>query len=114
LYPKLRRTTHDGKAVWKCGEGRNEIFLSGGKVDENIVQAIARDVISDQMIEIFKRTGLRPALIVHDEVCMIVREHNADSVLNTMNDVMRTPPKWWPELKLWSEGSIGATYGEAK
>lgn len=113
-YPGLRRGEHNGRAVWKFGEGRHMGFLSGGKVDENLVQGIARDVIAENSAEITRQTGIYPALLVHDERVDIVKENKADEHLATMNEIMRTPPKWWPSLAVWSEGSHGESYGASK
>lgn len=113
-YPELRQEVENGSATWKMGRGRNTTYLNGGKCDENIVQALARDVIADNMLEVKKLTGHWPVLSVHDELIYIVPDDEAESHLATVQGVMRTPPKWWPELVTWSEGDIAQSYGEAK
>jgi DNA polymerase len=113
-YPELRQEVENGSATWKMGRGRNTTFLNGGKCDENIVQALARDVIADNMLEVKKLTGHWPVLSVHDELIYIVPDAEAESHLAIVQGVMRTPPKWWPELVTWSEGDIAQSYGEAK
>jgi len=114
-YPDMRQVvTDDGKKSWKYGAGRNERFLTGGKADENIVQAIARDVIAGHALEFYKDSKFRPALKVHDELVYVVPEKEAEPALERLNQIMRTPPKWWPELVLWSEGDIANSYGDAK
>ena len=114
-YPDLREEdTEDGKKEWVYGHGRNKARIYAGKIDENIVQALARDVIADNAIQVFKDTGLRPALMVHDELVYVVPEDIAEETLAQVQLTMRTPPSWWPELVTWSEGDIADTYGEAK
>jgi len=113
-YPELRQAVHEGRAVWKYGRGRKEAFLTGGKCDENIVQALARDVIADIEIAAFKKTKRRAKLSVHDELVYVVPEADAEDHLAIVQDLMRTPPTWWPELVTWSEGDIADTYGAAK
>jgi len=44
----------------------------------------------------------------------VVPEVDAKMVLDVVQDIMRTPPCWWPELITWSEGDIAESYGEAK
>lgn len=113
-YPDLRQEeTNNGKA-WMYGQGRNKVFLSGGKCDENIVQALARDVIADNMLQVHKLTGKWPALTVHDELVYVVPEAEAPAHLDLVQSVMRTPPTWWPELVVWSAGDIANTYGASK
>ena len=80
----------------------------------NCVQALARTTIAGYTIEFFKRTGLRPALRPYDELVYVVEARHAPELLAELQNVMRTPPPWWPELVVWSEGGIGSTYGSAK
>jgi len=114
-YPELRQIVgDDGKPVWKYGTDRNERFLTGGKCDENIVQALARDVLIDAIMRVKKKIGLYPVHTVHDEVVYIVPESDAESVLEIVNCELQTPPSWWPDLVVWSEGDVADRYGEAK
>ena len=113
-YPSLEKETNGSKSEWFYGEGRNRARIYAGKIDENIVQALARDVIADCAVEVFRRTKLRPSHMVHDELVYIVPESEAQTVLDEVQSVMRTPPAWWPELVTWSEGDIADTYGQAK
>jgi len=114
-YPHIRRLVGDkGKTEIFYGEGRHMARIYGPKVCENIVQALARDIIMDNSIEFWKRTGLRPALRPYDELAYVVDEDKAEEYLGILQDIMRTPPTWWPELVTWSEGDIADTYGDAK
>jgi DNA polymerase I-like protein with 3'-5' exonuclease and polymerase domains len=79
-----------------------------------LVQALARDVIAEHAVKMFKATGLQPALIVHDELVYVVPDSSADEQLATLQSIMRQGVSWWPELVTWSEGDIAGTYGEAK
>lgn len=119
-YPDLRQgedgSWPDGRprTSWFYANGRHKARITGPKADENIVQALARDSVFDCALEYFKRTGLRPALRVHDELVYVVDEGPAEELLAELQRVMRTPPKWWPELVVWSEGDAADTYGAAK
>ena len=115
IYPNLRQELgDDNRMEWVYGEGRHKARIYAGKIDENIVQHLAREVIADNMIAIRKATGYRPVLTVHDELIYIVADMDADAMLATVQSHMRTPPTWWPELITWSAGDIGDTYGDAK
>lgn len=113
-YPDLRVEVTDGKKEWMYGSGRNIARIYAGKIDENIVQALARDVIGDYAYLFFKQTGMRPAHTVHDELVYVVPDADADEALATLQGIMRTPPAWWPELVTWSEGDVANSYGQAK
>lgn len=115
IYPNLRKSQDDkGKSQWYYGEGRHKASLYSGKFDENLVQAIARDIVNDNAHEYHKRTGRWPCLCVHDELVYVVKEEDAQQALDDLQEVMRTPPAWWPELIVWSEGDLADTYGDAK
>lgn len=116
-YPDLRQEIAEGegnKKEWVYAHGRHKARIYAGKVTENLVQALARDSIFDCALEFFRQTGLRPALRVHDELVYVVPAADAERQLATLQDILRTPPKWWPELVVWSEGDVADTYGSAK
>ena len=119
-YPDLRME-EDGN--WPDGRpkrsmfyahGRHKARITGPKACENIVQAVARDIIFDDALLFYKSTGLRPQLRVHDELVYVVPDSEAQPMLDELQRIMRTPPTWWPELVVWSEGDIAQTYGQAK
>lgn len=109
-YPELSYVEED-KEYW-YGEGRNKSRLNGPKVDENLVQHLARCIMAEQLLTIAAKFDV--VHTVHDEVVCIVEEGRAQECLDFMLDTMRTPPTWWPELVLWAEGDIADSYGEAK
>ena len=79
---------------------------------ENITQAVARIVVSEQMVKIGRRYPV--ALQVHDEIVCVVPEEQADACKAYMMSVMSTPPKWAPDLPVACEADVGPNYGEAK
>ena len=113
-YPELRKEVDNGKHEWWYGAGRHKARIYAGKGVENLVQALARDVIAGNALEFRKRTQMSPALMVHDELVYVVPENYADTLLKELQSIMRTPPSWWPELVTWSEGDIADCYGDAK
>jgi hypothetical protein len=115
-YPDLRQEFDEksGKKEWVYAHGRHKARIYAGKITENCVQALARDSIFDCAIDYYKLTRLRPALRVHDELVYVVPEGEAVELLEILQNTMRKPPKWWPELVVWSEGDVGDTYGSAK
>lgn len=113
-YPNLIKESDNGKTEWWYGSGRSRARIYAGKGVENLVQALARDVIAEHALTMFKRTGYRPSLAVHDELVYIVPETVAQDVLDELQGIMRKGVSWWPELITWSEGDVGDTYGEVK
>lgn len=102
------------KLSWVYAEGRHKAYLYGGKVDENIVQALARDIIFPVAIEFWKDTGLRPKHKVYDELAYLFEPSVAEEMLAHLQSLLRRSPKWWPQIVLWSEGDVGTRYGEVK
>jgi len=113
-YPGLHREVGtDGKKEWIYGEGRNRARIYAGKVDENIVQALAADCLRSVVRRMYKQYDVKPALLVHDEYVLVIEKARAEEIREKLDDAMRTPPVWWPDLVTWSESGIGDTYGEA-
>jgi hypothetical protein len=117
-YPNLRQVEviEDGEPTgnydWVYGKKNAKIYA--GKIDENIVQHLAKCAMSDMMLQVKRMTGLPAKLTVHDELVYLVDEDKAEAHLDTVQGVMREGVSWWPELVTWSEGSIGDSYGDAK
>ena len=113
-YPGLTKESDNGKTEWWYGSGRSRARIYAGKGVENLVQALARDVIAEHAQRMFQRTKYRPSLAVHDELVYVVPTTVAQDVLDELQSVMRSGVSWWPELITWSEGDLGDTYGEVK
>ena len=112
-YPNLQQQAGDRGLEWFYG-GKKPVKIYGPKVVENIVQALARDILAYQALTLWQETGALPALLVHDEIVLVADESEAEAMLNKTLEIMRRPIPWWPELPLWAEGGIGDNYGSAK
>lgn len=89
---------------------RTKIY--GGKVTENIVQALARIVVAEQMVVIGRK--YKVALQVHDEIVCVVAEDEAEAAYALITKVMSTPPAWAPDLPIACEAASGFNYGDCK
>ena len=81
----------------------------GGKLVENIVQAVARDLMAHVLVEA-DRAGMMPILTIHDEVLCEEDEHVADASLALLLRLMATPPVWAGGIPLKGEGWVGYRY----
>jgi hypothetical protein len=88
------------------------IRVYGGKVTENVVQALARVVVIDQMVQI--RARFPTALQVHDEVVCVVPTEQAEECRDFMLRIMSQPPKWAPDLPVSCEAGVGPSFGDVK
>jgi DNA polymerase I-like protein with 3'-5' exonuclease and polymerase domains len=86
------------------------VKIYGGKVVENICQAVARCVIAEQMLRIGKR--YKVVLTVHDAIACIALESEADEALRYVEECMRWQPSWAEGLPLNCELGMGASYGD--
>ena len=84
--------------------------IYGGKVTENIVQALAALVIREQMAA----AGLhfKVAFQVHDEIIVAVPEDNALADQTKLEALMSVAPKWAPDLPVACESGMAANYGD--
>lgn len=106
-YPELTKGTNNDFS-YMTRAGRNRIY--GGKVAENLCQAVARCIIGEQIIEIEKRH--RVVLTVHDAVACVVPEDEAQEARAYIEQCMRTSPKWAKDLPLNCESGMARTYGD--
>lgn len=81
----------------------------GGKLTENVVQAIARDILAESMLKLHKK-NYRLVMHVHDEVVCEVPFQNANSYLRDMENTMIEPIEWAKGLPLAVEGYLTSYY----
>jgi DNA polymerase I-like protein with 3'-5' exonuclease and polymerase domains len=113
-YPNLRTQRADGKAemVYDTKKGKSVIpnHIYGGKVVENVCQALARIIVGEQMLMAAKK--YKVAMTVHDAICCVVPEHEAESGKEFVELCMRIRPQWCSELPLNCEAGVAKTYGD--
>ena len=114
-YPNLRKRTDDDgdvEYVYDTKKGKavipNRIY--GGKVIENVCQALARIVIGEQMLMIAKK--YRVVMTVHDAVACVAPEAEAETAKEYVELCMRLRPSWATELPLNCEVGYGKSYGD--
>lgn len=115
-YPnlRLREDEESGKVevVYDTKKGKavipNRIY--GGKVIENVCQALARIVIGEQMLVVDKKYPV--VMTVHDAIATVVRKGEAETAKEFVELCMRLRPSWAPELPLNCEAGYGESYGD--
>lgn len=80
-----------------------EIDTYGGKLTENIVQAISRDLLGNSMLNL-EANDYHPVCHIHDEVLCEVPEENAQAYYEEMASIMGTSPEWASDLPLRADG----------
>ena len=98
---------------WEYWNGKFFKSLYGGLLIENIVQALARCILGEQMVDInlwLKAPEGRLVHCVHDEVVCIVPDEVADECLAYIVARMSQSPSWAPDLPLGAEGTVKDHY----
>ena len=89
--------------------GRAKLY--GGLLTENVVQALSRIIIAEQMLKIHD-AGYRIVCMTHDEIICVVPTKKADKALKHIIEIMSTAPDWAPGLPLAAEGGYDTSYSK--
>lgn len=109
--PRLRTTRGRTELVYSGREGkRMTVSTHPGKLVENIVQAIARDVLVAGLVRALV-DGLDVVGHVHDEI--VVEADAADATaLPRLEHAMSKPLRWCPDAPIRAKGWAGEFYGK--
>lgn len=115
-YPNIRCEEVENKLQYfydvKKGKSLVKNKIYGGKLVENVCQALARIMVGEQMLLISKK--YKVAMTVHDSVIAVVPEHEAQTGKEFIEMAMRMRPRWGLDLPLNCEAGVGPNYGECK
>ena len=107
VYPSMKTVTNrfGGAGLSYLGVNQTTRKWSrcetyGGKLTENIVQAIARDCLAEALART-EAAGIPVVFHVHDE---LICEVDGESRLDELKEIFRTPPDWAPGLPLKGDG----------
>lgn len=109
-YPGLTLT--DEGFVYETKRGKQTIMnrIYGGKVVENVCQAVARCIIGEQLIAVSRK--YKVVMTVHDAIACIAPEDEAEEAKEYVMECMRKTPSWAEGLPLNCEAGYGRSYGE--
>ena len=110
-YEGLQKVTDaEGKEQYEYKTRKGFVKIYGGKVVENLCQAIARCVIAEQMVKISKK--YKVVLTVHDAVACIAPLEETEQAAKYVESCMRWRPEWCQTLPLNCEVGYGESYGD--
>jgi DNA polymerase len=89
---------------------KETIYIYGGKVVENVVQALARCIVAEQMLRISKK--YKVALTVHDAVMCVVKDEEVEQATAYVEECMRWTPDWASGLPINCELGWGKAYAD--
>jgi len=110
--PSILYNNFGKPAVHYMGQDGNskkwgQLSTYGGKLTENIVQAIAQDCLA-VTLERLDNAGYTTVMHIHDEAVIDCPAKRAD--LETVCDIMRQPIAWAPGLLLNADGFVSDYY----
>jgi DNA polymerase len=109
-YPGLRKTAEGWQYEGKKGLTR----LWGGKVVQNIMEALCRLILAGQMLRL-DAMGYKIVTSTHDEIVLLVADEGVEQAVRAMKHVMSTVlPEWAAGIPLSVEIGVGQSYGDAK
>lgn len=104
-YATHYRASKDGTG----GAKRKRLY--GGLFMENIAQALARQVVAEQILIVLDEMKMaRVAMMTHDEGVFVVPDRYAKKVLQCATKVMHTAPAWAAGLPVACEAHISKRY----
>ena len=87
-----------------------KLHTYGGKLTENVIQAIARDLLANAIFKVFEM-GYNIVLHVHDEIAAEINKDGTEQfVLDQMCDAMCDKPSWAEGIALRAAGYLTNYY----
>lgn len=111
-YPDLKKRVNDENGwdewTYQSKDSRKKIY--GGLLCENIVQALARIIVGEQLLMVTPKR--RVVMITHDEGVLAVAKRSAEAAHRELSVAMRTPLPWCMDIPLNSEGGYAENYSK--
>lgn len=111
LYQDLRQEKDDtGRSQWVYGPNATKLYA--GKLTNNVVQAVARIVMTDGMLRVAKKYPVVGT--VHDELLAVVPDEEVADAKTWVLAQMTIEPRYMPGIPLAADGGAHRRYGLAK
>ena len=107
VYHAARAVTGDESLAYLGTRGTEHLY--GGKLVENAIQALCRDLMAGAMLRA-ERAGLNPVLTVHDEIVCDVPEAQAERAGTELHAAMLELPAWAAGFPIGADGWVGRRY----
>lgn len=112
LRPKVEQNYLGVSASYlssKFGASNLRDSTYGGKLMENVCQAVARDVLVEYILRL-EAAGLKVVMHVHDEVAIEVANEDASSALTLAEELGAIAPDWAPDMPLKVVAKLSGHY----
>lgn len=78
----------------------------------NCIQAMARDIVAEQMLAGDNLPELHVVSMTHDEIIGTAPDNDAELVYDQLEHIMSQPPVWAPDLPVEAEGGWAKDYSK--
>lgn len=110
-YPDLRKAKGEkGWDEWSYQSGDMRKKIYGGLLCENLIQALARIIVMEQMLMIDKKYPV--VMTTHDETVTHPKKNQAAKCFDYMLKCMSTPLDWCKDIPLSCEGGWADNYSK--
>jgi hypothetical protein len=99
------------KTGWRVKKRDGWRFIWGSKLTQNICEGVSRMIVSQAMIRIKKKYGIRSLNWPYDELLLLIpRNGREEEMLQLCIAEMTVEPSWLPGIPLAAEGALGERY----
>jgi hypothetical protein len=99
------------KQGWRVKRRDGWRFIWGSKLTQNICEGVSRMIISQAMIRIKKKYGIRTLNWPYDELLLLIpKDGREEEILELCKAEMVVTPSWLPGLPLACDGALGDRY----
>lgn len=109
-YPQLHKVRSDKGDQWQYKDDYGFTRIYGAKLVENVIQALARIIIGEQLLRVAKK--YRVVMTVHDAIACLAKIEEKEEAAAYVEECMRWVPPWATGWPLDCEYGIGTNYGE--
>ena len=99
------------KTGWRVKKRDGWRFIWGSKLTQNICEGVSRMIVSQAMIRIKKKYGIRTLNWPYDELLLLIpRNGREEEMLELCKAEMVIEPSWLPGIPLACDGALGERY----
>jgi hypothetical protein len=99
------------KSGWRVKKRDGWRFIWGSKLTQNICEGVSRMIVSQAMIRIKKKYGIRTLNWPYDELLLLIPKNGREEeMLELCKAEMVVEPSWLPGIPLACDGALGERY----
>lgn len=111
-YPSVGWDANNRAMYYNSRNGAVKVW--GGYLVENAAQALSCVLLKQQMLHMVDEIEqMRLVATTHDEVVLVVHEHEAEQHANTVHRIMSTPEDWAKGIPLNADVKVSEIYDKA-